>query len=47
MKEVNNQKGGRGKDTKAKIIPGPAKGKTSGNGTKSGGICQPTKGKLR
>jgi hypothetical protein len=37
-KEVNNQKGGRGKDTKAKIVNGPAKGKTSGNSTKGGKI---------
>ena len=37
-KEVNNQKGGRGKNTKAKMIPGPAKGKTSGNRTSKGKI---------
>ena len=46
-KEQNSQKGGRGSDTKAKTIPGPAKGKTSGNGTKGGGVCKPTSGKLR
>lgn len=45
MKEHNNHKQGRsGSGTKQ--IPGPAKGRTSGNKTKGGGVTKPTRGKL-
>lgn len=42
-KEINNHSQGRD-GAKVKVIPGPAKGKTSGNPTQKGGIFRPTKG---
>ena len=44
-KEQNNQKQGKS-GAKVKQVNGPARGKTSGNATKSGGIFRPTKGKM-
>lgn len=45
IKETNNQPQGRA-GSKVKEIPGPARGKTSGNPTKGGGINRATKGKM-